>query len=493
MVSFFRLRPRCELGGEGTVEPSWRISLGRGGEKYGEARIVGYRIHGGELLMKVSERERACRALASSLPGMSSLALPSYLRRAGSGQALLESILRGSADPWYLPADRIEGWREFLSEKEPLDYLGELAEKGIRVLVPGDEEYPSPLGEIFDPPPVLFVRGRTLPPPGERPYVGVVGSRKCSDYGRETAVVLSRSLGAKGAVIVSGAAYGIDGWAHRGCMEAGGFTVAVLGCGVDIPYPALHRELLEEISERGAVISEYPPGTEPAPWRFPHRNRIIAGLSHFLLVVEAAERSGALITARLALEEGREVGAVPGPVNSPLSAGTNALIRWGAKLVAREEDVWEELPMHLQLGCLAGPGSGAGEEVPARHGVPAACLGSGGGGRAGSWQAEKGKYGGIFPLEDIPRESCDSRAGLRAEPSDGEEDFPGEVEKKILEKLTSGPKVLDQLVIELGISAGELLGCLTGLKVAGRVTELAGGRYSLALPQGYGVDDHNEA
>ena len=176
-----------------------------------------------------------------------------------------------------------------------------------------------------------------------RPAVGVVGARACSSYGAHVARSLARELAAAGLVVVSGLARGIDGEAHRGALDANGVTVAVLGCGIDRDYPAAHRRLARAIAETGLVISEYGPGVEPAPWRFPARNRIIAGLSAAVVVVEARERSGALITADFALEEGREVFAVPGEITSVLSAGTNELIRLGATPVTKATDVLEAL------------------------------------------------------------------------------------------------------------------------------------------------------
>ena len=174
-----------------------------------------------------------------------------------------------------------------------------------------------------------------------RAAVAVVGARACSPYGRSVARSLSRELAAAGLVVVSGMARGIDGEAHRGALEAGGATVAVLGCGIDRDYPAAHAELARRICERSLVVSEYEAGVEPAPWRFPARNRIIAGLCLATVVVEARERSGALITADFALEEGREVLAVPGEITSALSAGTNALLRLGATPVTGAADVLE--------------------------------------------------------------------------------------------------------------------------------------------------------
>ncbi|MFO7571996.1 MAG: DNA-processing protein DprA [Gaiellaceae bacterium] len=206
-----------------------------------------------------------------------------------------------------------------------------------------DTAFPALLAAIHDPPPQLYLRESGDPVILESPCVAVVGARSCSSYGRSVARSLGRDLAAAGLVVVSGMARGIDGEAHRGALDAGGLTVAVLGCGIDRDYPAAHAELARRIGERGLVVSEYEPGVEPAPWRFPARNRIIAGLSRATVVVEARERSGALITADFALEEGREVLAVPGEITSALSAGTNALLRLGATPVTRVEDVLEAL------------------------------------------------------------------------------------------------------------------------------------------------------
>jgi len=212
---------------------------------------------------------------------------------------------------------------------------------GIRRIARRHESFPSLLAAIHDPPRELFVRGNGDLALLSRPSVAIVGARACSSYGRSVARSLGRELGAAGLVVTSGMARGVDGEAHRGALEADGLTVAVLGCGIDRDYPAAHAELARRICERGLVMSEYEPGVEPAPWRFPARNRIIAGLCRATLVVEARERSGALITADFALEEGREVLAVPGEITSALSAGTNALLKLGATPVTSADDVLE--------------------------------------------------------------------------------------------------------------------------------------------------------
>jgi DNA processing protein len=218
--------------------------------------------------------------------------------------------------------------------------------------------YPPLLAELHDPPAAIHVRGDTEIL--AEPAVAIVGARSCSSYGAGVARELARELARAGVAVVSGLARGIDGEAHRGTLEGGGRTVAVLGCGIDRDYPRSHSELARRIREHGAVVSEYPPGVEPAPWRFPARNRIIAGLCAATVVVEARERSGALITADFALELGRDVFAVPGEITSALSAGTNDLLRQGAAPLLSAGDVLEALglePAVRQLPPLSPAGS----------------------------------------------------------------------------------------------------------------------------------------
>ena len=205
------------------------------------------------------------------------------------------------------------------------------------------DELPPLLRAIHDPPRRLFLRGAGEISLLRGPAVAVVGARACSPYGALVARMLGRELAAAGVVVVSGMARGVDGEAHRGALETEGHTVAVLGCGIDRDYPAAHASLAGAIAERSLLVSEYEPGVPPSPYRFPARNRIVAGLCSATIVVEARERSGALITADFALEEGREVFAVPGEITSTLSAGTNALLRLGATPLTSADDVLEAL------------------------------------------------------------------------------------------------------------------------------------------------------
>ena len=234
---------------------------------------------------------------------------------------------------------RGERWRAFERRFDERASLGRLAAAGYRFLPRSSPDFPPLLGAIHDPPPGLFLRGVAKPELLARPAVAIVGARASSGYGASVGRGLGRELAAAGLVVVSGLARGIDAEAHRGALEANGATVAVLGCGIDRDYPAAHAELARRVADAGLIVSEYAPGIEPAPWRFPARNRIVAGLCAATVVVEARERSGALITADLALEEGREVFAVPGEITSSLSAGTNALLKLGAAPLTAAADV----------------------------------------------------------------------------------------------------------------------------------------------------------
>ncbi len=228
-----------------------------------------------------------------------------------------------------------------------------MRELGADVLVLDDGTYPALLREIADPPITLYVKGEWAAC-FDAPCVALVGSRRCSTYGLNTAGLLARELATRGVTIVSGLARGIDAAAHRGALEAGGRTVAVLGTGVDEVYPREHKKLAAEIVEQGgALVSQFPLGTPPIPENFPYRNRVISGLSLGVVLVEAAENSGSLITARLALEQGREVFAVPGNITSRNSFGTNYLIKAaGAKLVQTWQDVATELPAEIAARLL---------------------------------------------------------------------------------------------------------------------------------------------
>ena len=287
------------------------------------------------------------------------------------------------------PTEQVPGVRAALLREQADALLAAAVAGEVDVVTWVDARYPPLLRWIADPPPVLWVRGD--PAPLAAPAVAVVGSRGASAYGLSVAERLGHDLAAAGVTVVSGGARGCDGAAHRGALSAGGATVAVLGCGPDIVYPAEHRNLYRTIVERGAVLSELGPGAPPLPAHFPRRNRIISGLVHAVVVVEASDRSGSLITAGCALEQGRDVMAVPGNVLSERHTGCHDLLRDGACLVQSAADVLEELGWDRPaasagdvasletagdpvLACLA-PGEDCDVEALAqRAGLPVAAL-----------------------------------------------------------------------------------------------------------------------
>jgi DNA processing protein len=269
------------------------------------------------------------------------------------------------------------------ARKEAEEELRRAAAAGARVVGRDEDDYPRLLRHVYDPPPVLYVQGRLDAEEGER-SLAIVGSRAASPQGVTLARAMGRDLAAAGLTVVSGLARGIDSAAHQGALDGGGRTVAVLGSGLDRLYPAENGRLARAVAEAGAVVSEFPMGTDPRPGYFPRRNRVIAGWGRAVVVVEAAQRSGALVTARCALEEGREVMAVPGHPSSAGSAGTNALIRDGARLVRGAADVAEEFGIELQaapetpaaaadpvLAALRGDAPASVEELQRRSGRPA--------------------------------------------------------------------------------------------------------------------------
>lgn len=311
-----------------------------------------------------------------------------------------------------------------------------LEQLGASVITLEDADYPALLREIHDPPIALYVRG-DLKQACARPCLAIVGSRRCSTYGINAAQSLSRDLAANGLTIVSGMARGIDAAAHRGALEVsretagdvsakGGMTIAVVGTGLELTYPKEHKKLEEEIIANGAVISEFPLGTPPLPQNFPYRNRILSGLCFGVLIVEAAEHSGSLITARLAQEQGREVFAVPGAITSQTSFGPNYLIKDGAKLVQHWRDVVEELPREVRESIL-------GVNRPNR-------------------EDEKAPIQPMFEAVAL-----------------------SEDERKLFDLLTAdAPSHVDQLLISSGMCSSDLMTALLGLEMKDRIRQLPG-------------------
>lgn len=241
-----------------------------------------------------------------------------------------------------VPADFVSRLRQAKAAIEVQRIDENLEKYQIRLVPYHDEEYPEKLKYIYNPPPLLYVKGR-LPLPDQL-AIAIVGSRKCTEYGKRVAKSLGMELGGNGCAVISGLARGIDAASHQGAIESNGSTLGVLGCGVDVVYPRENKTLFQQLlnQENCGIISELPLGSEPLKHHFPLRNRIISGLSDGIVVVEAAIKSGALITAELALEQGKDVFAVPGPITSKMSEGTHKLIKDGAKLTANVQDILEE-------------------------------------------------------------------------------------------------------------------------------------------------------
>jgi DNA processing protein len=290
-------------------------------------------------------------------PGVGDRRISTLVRRLGSGTLALSAI-------------RAQG--TLLEPPEPPSPPSSWEGRGIRALPLTSPDYPPALRELSDPPPLLFFRGSEALLRG--PAVAIVGARRATEGGRRVAEALGRTLGAAGITVVSGLALGIDGAAHRGALGVGGRTVAVLGSGLDRAYPPGHRRLFREIGNRGLLVSEFLPWESALPHHFPKRNRVIAALVRAIIVVEAGERSGALITVDHGLDLGREILAVPGSVENPQARGTNALIRDGARLVGAPEAVLEELPSLVgELAAIRRDGSGkedgVGPEGPVGFGM----------------------------------------------------------------------------------------------------------------------------
>lgn len=284
-------------------------------------------------------------------PGVGPRAATKLLERFGSPDAVFQAR-RTELEQLRLRPETIESIikREF--EPKAVEELENVKALGGDVLILDDGSYPPLLREIADPPMTLYVKG-DWQACFDQPCVGVIGSRMCSTYGTNSSEMLARDLASRGLTIVSGLARGIDAAAHKGALAGGGRTIAVLGTGIDNVYPRENTGLVREIlANGGAVVSQFPLGTPPLKDNFPYRNRIISGLSYGVLIVEASERSGSLITARLAMEQNREVMAVPGNITSGNSYGTNYLIKSGAKLVQQWQDVVAELPSEIAASIL---------------------------------------------------------------------------------------------------------------------------------------------
>jgi DNA processing protein len=356
--------------------------------------------------------EKAELVSLCSLPGINRRQVKELLTLFGSPAGAWEAI-RGGHSSSASSRDRLRDWRSHSLDVNPQRCLESLEARGIMTVVIGERDYPELLKEINDPPFSIFYRGR-LPGPGTK-CLAVVGSRKATQYGIEAAEWIARGLARAGACVVSGAAYGVDSAAHRGALAAGGTTLAVMGCGPDVVYPRSNAGLLSDIAKKGCILSEYPPGVKPLKYHFPARNRLIAGMSLGVVVVEASATSGALLTSDFALSEGRDVYAVPGQVFSKNSEGTNALIKNGALLVASAEGILQDL----------------------------------------GFAVEK-----TLPLRVAP-------------------EMLGPAERKSLDALAAGPCDAVEIAKRSGLTVGEAVSLLSQMEVMGMVRRGPGGRYHL--------------
>jgi len=284
-----------------------------------------------------------------SVAGVGNVVFPALLEKFGSPQAVFGASAAGLAEVRGIAKETVKEITHFNQWDKVKAELELILKNKIDIITYQDKLYPEKLLNIYDRPPYIYVRGALHE---DDINIAVVGSRQASSYGKYTTEKIGRELAQKGITVVSGMARGIDSAAHRGAISGRGRTIAVLGSGLDVIYPPENKKLYLEIIETGAVISEYPMGTPPRSSNFPARNRIISGMSYGVVIVEAGEKSGSLITARLALDQGREVFAVPGSIDSPGSRGTNKLIKQGAKLIENTEDILEEIVPQLETKRL---------------------------------------------------------------------------------------------------------------------------------------------
>ncbi|WP_297293925.1 DNA-processing protein DprA [uncultured Oscillibacter sp.] len=384
----------------------------------------------------------------AELPGLKGPSRLALLRHFGSP----EDIFFADREELLLAEDVPPGQAELalnrdLSAADRI--LADCQRLGQRILTIQDAEYPQRLRNIFDPPLVLYVKGR-MPVMDEEAAIAVVGTRECTPYGTACGERLGRELAASGAVVVTGLARGVDSAAARGALRAGGSVVGVTGGGLDVVYPPENGDLYADVAARGVLLSEYPPGSEPEKHHFPARNRIMSGLSVAALVVEAPERSGALITARLALEQGREVYTVPGPIDAPDSVGCNRLIRDGAGLAAEGWDILRDFQERFPEKLRPAGKLPAWTPLPTRR------------------RAEPRRKPEPAPEpEKAPALRAVSREGL----TDDQIALLGVLEPE-------GPIQVDDLIESTGIPARRVSSALTMLEIDGCVRQHDGKRYT---------------
>jgi len=298
--------------------------------------------------MRKTWSDNRCDWLALHLvPGLGNIAGKNLVERFGSPERILQASI---SELMEVEGLRKEAARKILNREytsDPLEVLRKVEKCGARIIAYSDPDYPAVLKQIHDPPLLLYVKGKAIS--RNLTLIAVVGSRNPTHYGIKAAEKIGQGLARRGLCIVSGMARGIDSAAHRGCLGGRGFTIAVLGTGIDVIYPASNKNLFHQITQNGAAISEFPVGTPPEPRNFPIRNRIISGLSRGVVVVEATKKSGSLITASLALEQGRDVFAVPGSIDSFKSTGCHFLIKQGARLIENSDDILDELGLNYEF------------------------------------------------------------------------------------------------------------------------------------------------
>ncbi len=344
--------------------------------------------------------------------------------------------------------------------QEARKILADCVHKGINILTLRDESYPEKLRNTYDPPLVLYVKGM-LPQWETVPVIGIVGTRKASSYGLHTAKQFGGQIASCGALVVSGGASGIDTKAMEGALDAGFPVVGVLGCGVDVVYPASNRRLFDRVAENGCLISEYPPKTTGTPWHFPQRNRIISGMSHGLLVVEAPQKSGALITAQRAMEQGRDVYVVPGNVDVDSCAGSNALLQDRAVAALSGWDVVKEYA-HLY------PGKVSKKQIPPY--MPAEPL-------------------KVAQTMVLPENSANSDGTNQKKAIDKEEKSTysvldsaaaalSETERAVLAHVPRETVLVDEVIAQVDMPAGTVRSILTKLSLKGLTAVHPGGRIS---------------
>ena len=345
----------------------------------------------------------------------------------------------------------------------------------LHILTYRDAAYPAALKNIPDPPMVLYYRGQ-LPDLDAVPVIGVVGTRKASVYGMTAAKRLGYQIGKCGGIVVSGMAYGIDGMAMSGALTAGAKVVGVLGCGADIVYPVSNRALFQDTERFGCILSEFPPGTPPARWTFPKRNRIISGLSNGVLVVEAPEKSGALITARLAAEQGRDVFAVPGNIDIPSFVGSNRLLRDGAIMVSSGWDIL------IEYEALY-PGKIFRDDSPAHQRAypDEVAKSSDADEKVMPKVAQKVSVPGKKPplKKNLEKKSIDNQPSTAYSDVNKPKPKLSEDEQKIVSALENGERLVDDVIAQTGLTTGKLLAALTMLELKGVLKRLPGKRITL--------------